>query len=57
MLEFIVGAIIGIWAAQQFTLPSVQQAIHNWWSKPEIIAPITEEEDSAETFSGPMPSI
>lgn len=32
MFEFIFGGIIGIWAAQQFNLPSVQKAIINWWS-------------------------
>jgi|TARA_B110000858_G_C17792707_1_gene470774 hypothetical protein len=56
MLEFLFGAVIGVWAAQQFTLPSVQQVVRNWWSKPAVPEE-TETETEAETFSGPMPEL
>ena len=58
MLEFLIGALIGVWAAQQFTLPSVQQSIHTWWNKPAVVATVEEEAPPQEPpFSGPMPEI
>lgn len=60
MLEFLIGALIGVWAAQQFTLPSVQQSIHNWWNKPKPVLTAEEEEEAPPQeppFSGPMPEI
>ena len=58
MLEFLIGALIGVWAAQQFTLPSVQQSIQNWWNKPAVVATVEQETPPDEPpFSGPMPEI
>lgn len=49
MLEFLFGGIIGIWAAQQFNLPSVQRAIINWWSPPPTIPQNLEESEKEQT--------
>lgn len=66
MLEFIVGWIIGVWAAQQLPLPSVQIAIKNWWNgitpelqeQPPDASEITaEDHESAPIFTGNMPSV
>jgi hypothetical protein len=51
MMEFIFGAVIGIWAAQQFTLPNVQLHVKNWWSPPAE----TTEQPVEDNFSGNMP--
>jgi|TARA_B110000091_G_scaffold151952_1_gene161786 hypothetical protein len=58
MLEFIFGGMIGIWAAQQFNLPSVQQSLLLWWSPPPIQPnaeeSLAEEKDSCPAFTGEM---
>lgn len=51
MMEFMFGAVIGIWAAQQFTLPNVQLHVKNWWSPPAE----TTEQPVEDNFSGNMP--
>jgi len=61
MIEFVVGLVLGVWAAQQFPLPSVHIAIQNWWSaknsEQQVDEVITEDNDSAPIFSGSMPSV
>jgi hypothetical protein len=55
MFEFIFGGIIGIWAAQQFNLPSVQKAIINWWSPSPTTQQNLEEnkeDDNVVPFTG-----
>lgn len=63
MLEFLFGWIIGIWAAQQFTLPSVQDAVIRWWNAPPSQVsnnppePTEEDHESTPIFTGDMPSL
>lgn len=66
MLEFIVGWIIGVWAAQQLPLPSVQIAIKNWWNgttpeleeqSPDANEIAAEDHESTPIFTGNMPSV
>ena len=62
MIEFIFGMVIGVWAAQQLPLPSVQIAIKNWWNPPQEETvdtnEITEEDhESTPVFTGNMPSV
>ena len=58
MLEFLFGWILGVWMAQQMTLPSVHQQIQTWWNKPQLPKQNTSEineEDTVPLFTGEMP--
>lgn len=58
MIEFLCGWIIGVWMGQQLPLPSVQEAIHNWWNKNQQVVDQEEEEtqeEEARLFTGEMP--
>ena len=57
MLEFIFGALIGVWAAQQFSLPSVQSSIKHWWFKQSTPPPPNPEivKEEVPIFTGDMP--
>ena len=59
MLEFIFGWIIGVWMAQQMSLPSVHQQIQTWWYKPQLPDETTseiKEEETVPLFTGKMPA-
>ncbi len=63
MLEFIFGWIIGVWMAQQMSLPSVHQQIQTWWYKPQLSDETTsettseiKEEETVPLFTGQMPA-
>jgi hypothetical protein len=55
MIEFIFGFLFGVWAAQQFPLPSVQQYIKQWW-QPQIPPDETDEGETIPIFTGEIPS-
>jgi hypothetical protein len=65
MLEFIFGWLLGVWAAQQLPLPSIQIALQNWWTPPTVeqVSPedpgdITEEDhENTPIFTGNMPPL
>lgn len=63
MLEFLFGWILGVWCAQQFTLPSVHNAVKKWWnSNPSVTSedttnPTEEDHETTPIFSGDMPPI
>jgi hypothetical protein len=61
MIEFLCGWIIGVWMGQQLPLPSVQEAIHNWWNKNQSVVEgnteenVEEEEEETPLFTGEIP--
>lgn len=61
MLEFLFGAVFGVWMGQQFPLPNVQLMAHNWWVR-QPVTPVTSvagkenvDEETKPLFTGEMP--
>jgi hypothetical protein len=59
MLEFLFGAVFGVWMGQQFALPNVQLMIHNWWVRKPTTTNAAQkdsiEEETKPLFTGEMP--